>query len=100
MSRGLGVAQRALLAYADRFRGEPVGYVAEHLGVTERRARKIVQSLVERGLVVVVGDPNIGRRVWTPERYGEWRRAQGAAEAARESAKLSNRTGAGTRTAR
>ena len=76
MSRGLGPAQRALLTFADRFRGEPVGYVAEHLGVCERRARTVVESLVERGLAIVVTDPDIGRRVWTPQRYDEWSRTR------------------------
>lgn len=76
MGRGLGPQQHKLLALAARYRGEPVGYVADHLGVSERRARKIVQSLVERGLVIVVTDPVISRRVWTPEAHDTWRRAQ------------------------
>ncbi len=76
MSRGLGPAQLLLLRLAAKPRGEPVGYVAEHLGVSERRARKAVDSLRERNLVVVIDDPDIGRRVWTPAAFDDWERNQ------------------------
>lgn len=89
MSRDLGPHQRHLIGLAGKWRGEPVGYVAEHLGVSERRARKVVASLVERGLVVVVNDQYTGqRRIWTPEGHAEWVRAQRRADTDRESALL------------
>jgi DNA-binding MarR family transcriptional regulator len=72
VSRELGPKQLYLLQWAGRWRGAPVGMIADELGVGERRARKIVESLVERGLVVVVDDPDIGRRVWTPEAHDRW----------------------------
>lgn len=76
MSRGLGPKQHYVLQWAGRWRGAPVGMIADELGVGERRARKIVESLVERGLVVVVDDPDIGRRVWTPDAHDRWVRVQ------------------------
>ena len=95
MSRGLGPQQQLLLRFADRYRGEPVGYVVDHLRVSERRARKVVQSCVDRGLVIVVDDPNIGRRIWTPEAHSRWKWAQWRADEEREKARLwpANRTG-------
>ena len=88
MARALGPQQQFVLRLAERYRGEPVGYVADHLGVSERRARKVVQSLVERGLVIVVTDPEIGRRVWTPDAHWRWRLAQRRADQEREGARL------------
>ncbi len=88
MGSGLGPQQRRLLRFAERWRGEPVGYVAEHLGVSERRARKVVQSLVDRGLIVVVTDPLVGRRIWTPEGHKAWVRVQRRAANVAESAQL------------
>ncbi|HXN61397.1 MAG TPA: hypothetical protein VN886_13185 [Acidimicrobiales bacterium] len=76
MSRGLGRQQLALLAYAARPRGLPVSYVPEILNLTPRRGRKVVLSLRSHGLVVVVQDPVIGRRIFTPEAYEGWKRAQ------------------------
>jgi DNA-binding MarR family transcriptional regulator len=87
MSRGLGPQQRFVLAQAGRFRGEPVRSVAYHLGATERRALKVIASLVDRGLVVVVKDPWTGdRRIWTPEAHALWKWAQHKADSEREKA--------------
>jgi predicted DNA-binding transcriptional regulator len=77
-----------VIALAGKWRGEPVGYVAEHLGVSERRARTVVASLVARGLVHVVDDPHIGRRVWTPSAHADWARAQRKAAQQVETARL------------
>ena len=103
MSRGLGPQQHRLLALAARWRGVPVALVAELLGVSERRGRKIVASCVDRGLVVVVRDPVEGRRVWTPDAHAGWVRGQRQAAALVESARLpswSMRTGSRTKAAR
>ena len=72
MSRSLDPKQLALLAYAARPRGLPVSYVPGILNLAGSRSRRVVRSLVDRGLVVVVRDPVIGRRVWTPEAHAWW----------------------------
>jgi len=78
-----------LLALADRYRGVPVSLLPEHLGVAERGCRKKVEALVERGLVVVVDDPDSGdRRVWTPKARETWARNQRWAENVAEELKL------------
>lgn len=77
MSRDLGPQQVRLLAFADRYRGAPVALLPELLGLTDRRCRKVVQSLVEREMVLVVDDPDSGdRRVWTPTARALWARRQ------------------------
>ena len=89
MSRGLGPQQRRLLDYAGRFRGEPVRYVAEHLRVSERRARKVIESCRLSGLVVVVNDPwTCDRRVFTPDAHWKWTYSQHRADEQREKATL------------
>ena len=89
MSHDLGPQQRRVVRWAGRFRGAPVAFIAEDLGVTERRARKVIESLVDRELVVVVNDPwTSQRRVWTPDAHRKWERAQRRADASREQAKL------------
>jgi len=89
VSRGLGPKQRRLLDYAGRFRGEPVSLVAEHLGVSERRARKVIESCRDADLVLVVSDPwTRDRRVFTPDAYWKWKWAQHRADAEREKAML------------
>jgi hypothetical protein len=103
VSRGLGPQQLRLICLASRWRGVPVGLVAELLGVSERRGRKIVESCVDRDLVVVVTDPVEGRRVWTPDAHAKWMRAQRHAAALAQSARLpswSIRTAQRTGTAR
>jgi hypothetical protein len=93
MSRGLGPAQLALLRYAGRLRGEPVAYVAEHLGVGERRGRKVVASLVVRGLALVADEPCLepARRIWTPEARAAWVRRERDGAAVIEGLRLDNR---------
>ena len=89
MSRGLGPQQRRLPDYAGRFRGEPVRYVSEHLGVSERRARKIIESCHRLGLVVVVNDPwTRDRRIFTPDAHWRWTFHQRRADERREMATL------------
>ena len=57
-----------------KYRGIPVAYVAEELGVSERYARaRSSRRCRQRKLVVVVDDPWTGqRRVWTPEWHKTW----------------------------
>ena len=87
MSRDLGPTQRLLLAWAGRYRGARVAYLAEDLGVTERRARKAVEALVDRELIVVVNDPWLrDRRIWTPAAHRYWKRAQQQADSERAKA--------------
>ena len=87
--RGLGPQQLALLQLADRFMGVRVDYVSEMFSVTPRRARKLIQSCVEPGLVVVVNDPWTGkRRVFTPSAHRLWVFEQQLADERRETAKL------------
>lgn len=85
MSRGLGPQQRRLLDYAGRYRGEPVSLVAEHLGVSERRARKVIESLFDRDELVVVNDPwTRDRRIWTPAAHWTWKCEQERADEQRK----------------
>lgn len=103
MGREIGSQQRRVLALAGRFRGVPVALVAELLSVKERRARKVVMSLVDRGQLVVVNDPWTGqRRAWTPDSHAHWVRAQRQADADRATALLwpPIRTGSQTKAAR
>ncbi len=89
MSRGPGPQQRRLVELAGRFRGVPVCFLAEQLGVGERRARKVAASCVRLGLVVVEDDPwTHDRRIWTPDAHWRWRWAQHRADAEREKALL------------
>jgi hypothetical protein len=74
---------------AEQFRGVPVRLVAHHLGVGERQALKVIASLVDRGLVVVVKDPWTGdRRIWTSDAYALWKWAQHKADSERAKAML------------
>ena len=89
MSRKLGPQQRRLLDYAGRYRGEPVYLVAEHLGVSERRARKVIESLADRDELVVVNDPwTRDRRIWTPAAHRTWKHEQERADEQREKVRL------------
>jgi hypothetical protein len=89
VSRGLGPKQRDLIRWADRYFGVPVAYLDEILCVTGRRRRKVVQSCVDRGLVVVVNDPYTGqRRVFTPAAHKRWLWEQALADEGRAKAKL------------
>jgi len=66
MSTGLGRTQRhALAVLAARATGVTTAELADLIGSRPRRTRAVVDSLVKRGLVVVVSDG--GRRVWLPE---------------------------------
>lgn len=75
LSRGLGPQQTALLELLPRRHdGVTVAVIAERLGLTERRARFLVASLAERGLVAVTvervgtqpsGRPIPGNVVWS-----------------------------------
>jgi hypothetical protein len=103
MSHGLGPQQRWLLVGAARFRGVPVRLVAHHLGVSQRRALKVVQSLLDRELIVVVHDQwTRDRRIWTPDAYVRWGTAQRDADWQRAMALVEPRirTGETRRTAR
>lgn len=87
--RDLGPSQRHLLRFAERYRGTPVRFVAEQLGVKERYARRVVETLVDRGAIVVVYDPwTRDRRVWTPEAHQKWVRVQQIADSRRQEALL------------
>ena len=87
--KDLGPKQRLLIRFAERFRGTPVRFVAEQLGVRERRARKVIESLVDRGELVVVNDPwTHDRRVFTPEAHRKWVRRQELADFRRHEALL------------
>ena len=70
MSRGLGQTQRMALAIlAVPPSGLTLLELAGMLGVPERRTRKIVASLVDRGLVVIVLEDGCPQRVWTAENH-------------------------------
>jgi hypothetical protein len=102
MGRDIGHQQRRVLDLAGRYRGVPVALVAELLGVSDRRARKVIESLVDRDAVVVVYDEwTRDRRAWTPDARWTWVNAQRWADEARDRALLwPTRTGRGRGTAR
>jgi predicted ArsR family transcriptional regulator len=69
MSRGLGDTQRRTLAVLNGHVPPSIRELAEWLGIPVRRCRKIVDSLAERGEVVVTDERPA--RVWLA-----WRREQ------------------------
>ena len=71
MSRGLGPTQRrALTIWPTNTRGLTIAELSDALDVPERRTRKIVDSLVERGLVASVRQAGTPTRVWL---FSSWR---------------------------
>ena len=72
MSRGLGPIQfQALDLLAGAERGLTVAQLAQRLGLTQRRARTVVTTLVVREQVLTFGGGR-ARRVWDPGRAAEW----------------------------
>jgi hypothetical protein len=72
MSRGLGPAQLATLAQlAARRWGMSTADLGALLHVEPRRARAIVASLADRGLLVVARDPGGPPMAWLPEHRQE-----------------------------
>ena len=67
VSRGLGPVQEELLAILGAAHVcISVGDLPELLGVGERFSRTVVASMVDRELVEVVNDAELGRRAWLP----------------------------------
>lgn len=76
MSLGLGPVQRRLLDLLSAAQtGVPVTDLPELLDLEERRSRTVVASLVERDLVEVAHDVDLGgRRAWLPAKRREYLR--------------------------
>jgi predicted ArsR family transcriptional regulator len=71
VSRGLGATQRRAVEILEaQPSGLTVAELAARLGVPERRARKVADSLVERKLVVIVKESGAPQRVWHVDRHG------------------------------
>jgi hypothetical protein len=85
VSRDLGTVQRralAIIGAADA--GVSVIALATLLSRKPRRTRKIVASLVRRGLVVDAIDPRLGRLIWIPEQRRAWLAAEWRSQQERE----------------
>ncbi len=88
MSRGLGPTQlRALAILEERSTGLAHAELAPMLGLKERWCRKVVASMVERDLVVVVKERRGPLVVWHVDRLGyhrQWMLAIARLELRRE----------------
>jgi hypothetical protein len=73
VSRGLGPKQVRLLAMlAERRKGIYTGDLPALLNMQPRKARALVSSLADRGLVATAKDAGESRRVWLPDRRRWW----------------------------